>query len=139
MGPDGRTSGHCCIKSAETGPGSLHSWPVLALQGQLKGPADETSKMVAARGCFPGVVLAEEMMPGLATRSHQSAASGGGGGSRSGGAGGGVGGGAGEGAGRGAAGREGAAGTGKKGWACGLSGCACRGSRPGRAGLEGGG
>ncbi len=59
MGPDGRTSGHCCIKSAETGPGSLHSWPVLALQGQLKGPADETSKMVAARGSFPGVELAE--------------------------------------------------------------------------------
>jgi hypothetical protein len=62
MGPDGNTSG----------PGSLHSWPVLSLQGQLKGLANEMSKMVA-RGRCPRVVLAEGDR-----WSHQSAASGGG-------------------------------------------------------------
>jgi hypothetical protein len=59
MGPDGHTGGHCCVKSAEAGPGSLHSWPVLGLQGQLNGSADEALEMVAARDRRPCVELAE--------------------------------------------------------------------------------
>ena len=59
MGPDGRPGGHCSVKSAKTDPGSLDSWPVLGLKGQLKGSADEASEMVAARGRLPRVELAE--------------------------------------------------------------------------------